>query len=301
MNILVIRLSSIGDVVHTIPSVAALAEALPAARIDWLVGTAAAPIVAELPWVSHRIVREVSAARTALRLAEVRYDLALDFHGIFRSSVFTLLSRARSRAGRGRWPWLHRSFPMFDRARAPHAIENTARVLAAAGVPPERAGLAGREFFAAWGARLTVRGAALEREHGLPATFRAAFPDARWPSKRLASAGAAGGAPLVVLGGGNKGPLAAPFDLRGRLSLLDSVALALRAEHVVAADTGPAHLAALLGARITGCFGPTRPAFTGLRGPHASNVASSCGGCLKRRCARAGACMAEALAKAASG
>jgi len=294
--ILVVKLSSIGDVVHTIPSVLALRARYPDARLDWLVGAAAAPIVTALSGVDRALIAE---ERPTLRRRGFRYDLAIDFQGLLRSSVETLRSGARLRAGRGRWPWLHVSVPMYDAERTPHAVENTARVLGALDIPF----VFDADALSGWAGSLRSRGEELAREQGLPRPFVAWFPKTRWASKDLPLDEVARfpGAAHVLLGSPAipaAPPIAAAPPLRnltGRLPLLDSVAIALAADRVVAADTGPAHLAALLGARIAGCFGPTRAARTGLRGPSATNVESSCGGCYRRRCGRAATCMREAL------
>lgn len=295
-RILLVKLSSIGDVVHTIPGSALLNEHYPAAAIDWLVEEAAAPIVRELPWVRRTLVLD-AISPTALR--RERYDLAVDLQGLLRSSLLTLLSGSRLRLGRGRWPWLHLRVPMFDHAATPHAVENTARPLQALGVPPGGLPGAGAEFLRAWAERLRARGAEVAAAVGIRRPFWAWFPWSRWPSKDLPLDEVPATGTHVLLGAGEGAFARVGFhSLAGRLPLLDSVAVALAAERVVAADTGPAHLAALLGARITGVYGPTRARHTGLRGAAVENVESSCGGCFARRCARARSCMKEALRRA---
>src|SRR4051812_45307870 len=104
MHILVIKLSSIGDVVHSVGAAASLATELPGARVDWLVQESSAPLVRALGFVHQVIVLDAAAIR---RLRARRYDVAVDLQGLFRSSVWTVLSGAARRVGRGRWPWLH--------------------------------------------------------------------------------------------------------------------------------------------------------------------------------------------------
>jgi hypothetical protein len=62
LRIPVVKLSSLGDVAHAVPSVAALALLHPGAEIDWHVEPLAAPFVAELPWVSETVVLDLPAA-----------------------------------------------------------------------------------------------------------------------------------------------------------------------------------------------------------------------------------------------
>lgn len=309
-RLLVVKLSSLGDVVHAIPSSAALARRFPEADVDWVVEPLAAPLVRSLPFVSRTVVFDGRAAFregggsfldavAALResLSPGRYDLAVDLQGLLRSSLVTVLSGAAVRVGRGRWPWLHRSVPMYDHRRTPHAVENTARALEPLGVDREGLFAAGLAAVAPLARELALRGEALASSLALPRPFVALLPASSRASRRLSFLDISLPGPAVVLGGADARGLGPPgaVDLAGSLPLLDSVALALVASRAYGADTGPSHLAALLGAAITGVHGPTRLARAGLRGPRARNVGAPCGGCERRRCPRAKACLSEAL------
>ena len=320
-RILIIKVTSIGDVAHTLPSSLALARRWPAARLDWLVDPMAAEIVAAVPWVSrvievdtmHRLHRgrawlaHLREVRAALR--PERYDLAIDFQGLLRTSLWTRWSGAPLRVGRGRWPWLGRSVSMLSPARTPHAVENTARTLVPLGVDIDGID----ERFRSEGAppireRMLAQGRRAAAALGLAAPFWVWIPQAAWPSKSLplgALDGVAGAGPHVVIGDARFSSARLPdggrwINCAGRLSLGESVGLALLAEQVIAADTGPAQLAALLGARIVGCFGPTDPRRTGLRGPRAANVRGRCEPCYRHACARAPVCVGEAVLRALS-
>jgi hypothetical protein len=196
---------------------------------------------------------------------------------------------------------------MYDRALTPHAIENTARVAAALGADPAAGVEEARRALEPLARRLRARGSALAAGLGLPAGYAAGIPMSSSRARSLPPAWLERwpGPPLVLLGDGR---LAAHspgregvWNLAGTLPLLDSLALALAARTVVSADTGPGHLAALLGAEVVSVLGPTRPARAGLRGPRASSVASPCGGCERRRCRRAESCLAEAFRRASGG
>ena len=191
-RVLVVKLSSIGDVVHTVPSVLALARAVPRVAIDWVVEPPAAPLVGALPWVRRTVVSRLPEAlraggpapgeeleRLLRTLREADYDLAVDFQGLLRSSLLALLSGAKRRVGRGRWPWLSARVPMYEDG-TPHAVENTARVLAPLGIPASAA----TEAVAGAGAELArllrPRGEAAARRLGLADGFWLWFPFARW-------------------------------------------------------------------------------------------------------------------------
>ena len=318
LRILVVKLSSLGDVAHAVPAVAALALRYPGAAIDWLVEPPASPFVSQLPWVRETVILDAPGAlargwralaaerrRVALVLRGEAYDLAVDLQGLLRSSVWTVWSGSARRAGRGRWPWLDVRVPMYDRARTPHAIENTARVVEVLGASSAEGWAEAQRGLLPLALRLRARGASLAEELGLPAGFAAGVPMSRSVARSLPAQWLERwpGPPLVLLGdaclAAYRPERPGVRNLAGTLSLLDSLALALAAERVVTADTGPGHLAALLGATVTSILGPTRAARAGARGPRASSVGAPCGGCERRRCGRAARCLEEAFAAAA--
>ena len=106
MKVLVIRLSSIGDVVHTLPALAALARA--GHRAGWLVEPASRVLLEGHPLLTQ--VAPVPAAK-AFRLADARatlrairaqgYDVAIDFQGLWKSAAWARLSGARRAVGYG--------------------------------------------------------------------------------------------------------------------------------------------------------------------------------------------------------
>ncbi len=116
MNILIVKLSAIGDVIHTLPALAALRRLYPAADITWVVEEAAADLLRDHPALDRVLVSrrkswlgEVRRGRIAAPLAEMRaflralrcrpYDLVIDFHGLLKSAVVVALSGGRRRLG----------------------------------------------------------------------------------------------------------------------------------------------------------------------------------------------------------
>ena len=128
-KILLIKLSAVGDVVHTIPVLNALRRRYPSAQIDWLVTPAIAELLRHNPAISNVIEFErddwsrpwtptpfVNYARLAAKLRANAYDLVVDMHGQFRTGVFVLSSGAPVRIGFDRprasvWDASPRSFP----------------------------------------------------------------------------------------------------------------------------------------------------------------------------------------------
>jgi lipopolysaccharide heptosyltransferase I len=128
-NILLIKLSAVGDVVHTFPVLNALRRRYPKARIDWLVTPGIAELLRPHPALGNVIefprdewsrpwqaAPYVSAARLIARLRAAQYDLALDLQGQLRSAVFTFASGAPVRIGFDKpradvWSTLSRKVP----------------------------------------------------------------------------------------------------------------------------------------------------------------------------------------------
>ncbi len=129
-RILLIKLSAVGDVVHTIPVLNKLRRRYPAARIDWLVTPAIADLIRHHPAVSNTVLfmrddwsapwRPAALQRVAKLAAELRrarYDLIVDMHGQFRTAFFTLAAGAPVRIGFDRprpevWHASERTFPL---------------------------------------------------------------------------------------------------------------------------------------------------------------------------------------------
>src|SRR5579863_7515539 len=100
---LVVRLTALGDILHTLPAVAALRAARRSARIDWVVERKWAPVLEGSPAIDEVIPfdrRSVwSAAECVGRLRRNRYTCAIDFQGLYKSSVLAALSGAPRRIG----------------------------------------------------------------------------------------------------------------------------------------------------------------------------------------------------------
>src|SRR5215210_910568 len=114
MKILFVKLGSIGDVVHTLPALAAVRRAVPGAEISWVVERGgAAEILRDNHFLKSLIEVDtkglrrwplsgetLSATRRQLRrLRASPFDLSLDFQGLFKSALVSRLSGATRRAG----------------------------------------------------------------------------------------------------------------------------------------------------------------------------------------------------------
>src|SRR5580658_8631252 len=100
---LVVRLTALGDILHTVPAVAALRGAHAKARIDWVVERKWAPVLEGSPAIDEVIPfdrRSVWGAIECIqRLRENRYTCAIDFQGLYKSSILAGLSGTERRIG----------------------------------------------------------------------------------------------------------------------------------------------------------------------------------------------------------
>ena len=113
MRILIVKLGSIGDIVHTLPALAALRGAMPQAEISWVVERRSAEILRDNPLLDRLIEVDTKALRRGLMSGETlraprqqlrllrasAFDLALDFQGLIKSAMIARLSGARRIVG----------------------------------------------------------------------------------------------------------------------------------------------------------------------------------------------------------
>ncbi len=109
MKILIVKLSSIGDIVHTLPALAAIRRALPNAEIAWAAEKSAAEILRGNEFINHlievdtrslrkgKIIGEIlpEAAKQLGELRKFKFDVALDFQGLWKSAAIAKLAKAK--------------------------------------------------------------------------------------------------------------------------------------------------------------------------------------------------------------
>ena len=291
MRILIVKLGSIGDIVHTLPSLAAIRRALPQADISWVVERRAAEILRDNPLLNRLIEVDTKALRrwpvsgeTLLaprqqlrRLRASSFDVALDFQGLLKSAAIARLAKARRSYGFAREALREPAsrFLLTKTIRVPlrsHVIiKNLALVEGALGltIPTDPSTF---EFPIA-----TTRAHETEADEaaaGVDQGFAILNPGGGWPTK-LWSAERFGTLAdelwthqglnsLVTYGPGERElaetVLGASRTGKARavsLSLKGFYELAKRASLYVGGDTGPTHLAVAAGAPVAGLFGPT--------------------------------------------
>ncbi len=322
MDILIIKMSALGDVIHALPVIRALKQGFPGARIDWLVEDGAAPIVRSHPGVDRVMVwrrgawREawrsparwpeaaVGIRRTAAELLERRYDLALDLQGLLKSGVWMGLSRARRKVGYHNAREGSRLF-LTERIHNGdpdlHAVERYLLLVEEIG-----GGRCTPEFGLTPSQDGREKLQELLRKAGWDgsAPYAVLVPGARWRTKQWDAASFSQtaqrivtglGLQVVVSGGPQdrslgemiiKGMRSPAMNLAGSTDISALTALMAGAAVVISTDSGPMHLAAAVGTPVVALFGPTAPWRTGPygKGHKVLRAAISCSPCFLRKC-----------------
>lgn len=279
---LIVRLGSMGDIVHALPAVHALRESFPEARIDWVVETKWQPLVRGNPDINEAIpVKRTTwtILRTCLgRLRAGRYDCLLDFQGLYKSAALGWLSGTKKRIGWDRRAAREGGAAVFYTRpvtpRAAHVVDQNIELAQAAGAQPGAV-----KFF-------LPRDPQAEREvesflstEGLGKFFvlspgggwRAkCWPPERYGELHRALAERYGMRGVVNYGPGEEQLAAAVRASAGtsapipaKLRLEQFLALVRRATFLVGGDSGPLHVAVAVGTPVVGLYGPTDPARNG--------------------------------------
>jgi heptosyltransferase I len=291
MRILIVKLGSIGDIVHTLPSLAAIRKALPDAEISWVVERRSSKILEDNPVLDRLIVVDTKALRRGLMSGETlraprqqlrllrasAFDLALDFQGLLKSSLAARLSRAQRVYGFARDALrepasrflVHQTVPIPSGL---HVIRKNLTLVESAlsiSVPNDAT-----DFEFPIGVNSAHELEAEEASRGTAGGYAILNPGGGWPTKLWGPEkfGALadqlwnryGLHSLITYGPGEAGlaeqVLSASKTQKARavcLSLKGFFALARRATIYVGGDTGPTHLAVAARAPVVGLFGPT--------------------------------------------
>jgi lipopolysaccharide heptosyltransferase I len=285
---LVVRLTALGDILHTVPAVAALRAAHPRAKIDWVVERKWAPVIEGSPAIDEVIPfdrRSIwNTVECVERLRENNYDCAIDFQGLYKSSILAALSSAPRRIGFERAWAREEGAAMFYTERVTPMGRHVSELNYSLA---EHAG-ASRPTSPEYPLRVPAGGGASVRarlhELGIGGEYVVIGPAASWrakcwPPDRFgvlcreleARAGSRGGARVVVIQGpGEKSVvdevLRAAAPVRPVViapTIEELMGLVAHAQYMVAVDSGPLHLAAALGTPVVGLYGPTDPARNG--------------------------------------
>ena len=278
-RILIVRLGSLGDIVHAVPVAAALRQAFPHARIDWLVDVRHRELLDLVSPIDRRLAIDTSAVTSLIdavvELRRGRYDVTLDLQGLLKSAVLARASGARRVIGFPAALLRERGARVFytetSGIPAPHVIQKNLSMLSALGI--ERPAIAfpievqRSEIVSAVRERLRLG----EREAFAVVNPGAAWPNKRWPPASFGEVAAAlrdrHGLRSVVLWGPGEEEIGKQVVASSRgaavlsppTSIAELVVLVRSAAVMVSGDTGPLHVAAAAGTPLVGIYGPTSP------------------------------------------
>ena len=328
-KILIIRLSSLGDILHTLPAFAGLREAFPDARIDWLVAGQFEFLLSAFRVPALRGIDEIHALHpvpphsrsgnrhswgwawnTVRNLRARHYDISIDFQGLLKTAFLGLISGSGTRLGFSgdlvREPPAHRFYhqTLAQPQKEVHVLRLNQMLAGLAGAHSTSAAC---DFAVAEDDRNAVD--SLLRRNGLE-DFIVINPGGGWPTKRWSPARYGilakriqqelGLRVAVTTGPGEELFYRTIADQCGKsaplhfpVSFLQLIPLLENSRLFIGGDTGPYHLACALGAATVGIFGPTSPIRNGPWREEEEIVAHTlpCSFCYGRTCRTNNECM----------
>lgn len=283
---LILRMGALGDIIHTFPAVSALRESFPQAQIHWLVDRKWLPVLDGNPDVTATIPMDRTDWRAVLaavrKLRAAHYTLAVDFQSLYRTAILGWLSGARKRAGFTATYARERGAALFYthtvKPVRKHKVEHNLELVESLG-----ARASSIRFPLKFAAETQEHVGHVLAAHGISDYFvlspGGGWGSKCWPPERYAElhhvlASRYGWRGVINFGPGERelaetvrrasgvpSPILEMFDLPQLMVLLR------RARFLVAADTGPLHLASALGTPVIGLYGPTDP---GRNGPYSA-------------------------------
>lgn len=301
-RILIVKMSSIGDVIHALPALAVLRKNFPKAHISWIIEPKSYDIIRAHPYLDEVILADLEAIGEKLKrpatllqgIGEIRnlakkikagnYDLVLDLQGLLKSGLSSYFSQAPHRLVYGKnreGSALFATQVVPIRPESLHAVEKCLDVVRFLGIPveegdneqftmavlPEDESFA-EEFLASQGVK------AGEMLIGL--NPGAAWITKQWPPSSFAALGdlliEKYNCKIVVFGGPTDSHLVdgiasrmkyPPILAGGKTTLKQLAALIKSCKVFIGNDTGPMHLSIAVGTPVVAIFGPTSPIFTG--------------------------------------
>ncbi len=296
-SLLLVRFSSMGDILHVLPAFRALRKKLRITRLFWAVDNAFADIVEGqdglkeiLPFERHETAKRLGALTTfwsgismvwhyIKELRSRKIVGSLDFHGNFRSGFFAWFSGARRRLAFSSWSEGNRIFQdcAFKAPKAKlHAIERNLALIKHMGIDAEPECVP----VAVGSDKRATIDKYLKEQQLEQKRYILMFPTSTWTIKQWTVEGyaetaseinKATGLPVLIvqdLKGAETAEAIAAIS-KGKIKVTpffgikELAALCENAAFAIGCDTGPLHLAAAMGTPVVGIYGPTDPAVFG--------------------------------------
>src|SRR5208283_788566 len=306
-KLLIIKPSSLGDVVHSMPFLNVMRESFPAAEIHWVIARGlegfldSHPMVQKL-WVINKdhwkkikkIPVNVSEIRTLIgALKSECYDIVIDLQGLLRSGLLTAATKAPLRLGFSEAREGSRIFytHKINGDRDMHAVDRYLKIAAAMGCDTGTV---------AFPMPLVKESPAIRQLKQETGDYAVLAPGARWktklwPAERFGQLCSLFSIKSIIIGGRADAALAEDVllhaegkavSMAGKTDIKEMISLIREARFMVTNDSGPMHIAAAYGVPVAALFGPTSPVRTG---PYGSGhviikTANDCAPCYKRNC-----------------
>jgi len=318
-SICIFRLSSIGDVIHTLPVAHLLKERFPDARLTWVAEKGMSPLLNHHPAIDHLLLVDTKSWRkrpfspqawkevvSFLRyIRSQEFDMALDFQGLFKSALLARVTGAPRRIGMARSDRKEKFSSLFlnefsvETSGKRHIIEKNIALLQQIGIFSENQPL----HFHIHPDEEAVQYVDQELRKIELENFVLINPGGGWITKLWDEDKFAQlidliyndlHIPSLVTWGPGERAIAdkiarkciTPAVISFSTNLTELIALIRRSRLVVSGDSGPLHLASALGIPVVGLYGPTDPLRNGPWNPHdsACTINYQCSPCYQRVC-----------------
>jgi heptosyltransferase-1 len=314
-KILVIKPSSLGDVVHSLPFLYALHDSFPFAKIDWVIARGIEgilqgnPMIRKLWIIDKDSWKKIGRLRWTLSemgqlvkgLKNEKYDIVIDLQGLMRSGMIAKATGSPVRIG---FSEAREGSALFYThkirgGRDIHAVDRYLKIANAMGCVVDEV----RSPMPLIKESDPVK--CLKKDYG---DYAVIVPGARWetkkwPAERFANVAAMLSVKSIVVGSKADAEISRVIEeksggkalsMAGRTDIRELICLIRGAKFVITNDSGPMHIAAACGIPVIAIFGPTNPVRTGPYGQRNIIISPSldCSPCYKRKC-KESKCMQE--------
>lgn len=293
-RLLIVKTSSIGDVIHALPAAQAIKQTRPGLKLGWVARERCADILRGNPWIDHLHIvpnkpslRDLAALSRDLRSAQ--YQAAMDMQGLFLSGLITWLSGAPARIGWDRNRECNRIWltnPVVagrdsDQPGDTHEVDALYGFAKVLGVDAPHSDFPSQHYLAADGAEQAAAWLNAVPPPRVALNVGASREYKRWPTANwaaLAESLLARDVSVVFIGDqrdsetvaevrGRMREASTVIDLSGKTNLRQLASVLVASDLVISGDSGPMHLAVAVGTPVIAIFGATNPA---RHGPYGS-------------------------------
>lgn len=311
MKILVIRTSSLGDVVMTTPAIEFIKKNTPDCELIYIVEKAYAPLLKNHPYIDKlvelnwngcgnnvfKLIKEIKRVLKILKKEKI--DIAFDFQGLLRSVIFLWFSGAKKKFGRGKWPLLN-GYKPHRKKLSKHNVYQNYEITALAGLNVDNNY---KQNISHCIEEINFQDITEQHIQSFEKII-AINPWTRWKSKSIPAKLLADACNILgdkcrchffILGSEKEREHAEDVFYRikhkksmltGKLNLNQLAGFLTKINVLITGDTGPMHMASALNTPQVAIFGPTNPIRTG---PYEGNYKIilnnlGCMPCFKRKC-----------------